>query len=381
MKYVIVRCEDLGGPRDRSTSLLEGAKVVHLQQLAQAGAAGLIARRGQAAHEDRLHLHRGLLGLGMQEPEAAPARCYAASTDVPIGSGETAWCCELVTHRDGKIIDAGAGRIRTKESEVLLRALTERLGSPLRQWITGQDASHVLKTRDEALQAGAGAGVRSPELLVGQAWRSHLPKGQAGKALAELIEEAARILEDHPINRVRVDLGENPANMIWLWGAADGGMHQSFRDRTGLSGAVASGSFALKGLAKAFGMKWHDAPALSQEAALRKFVKPLAGLVQAHDLTYVHFSIDSADPVDRLCAMERLDQIIVKPLTDQLAEFGGWRFAAAIDDQPAKPVAFVAIGSGLPQQPVAHLTGERLAASPLAFDGAAPLFAWLTQRG
>ena len=129
MKYVIIRCEDDAPGSGQTASLLKGAKTSHLQQLAQAGAAGTIQPQGNSPRLDRFDLHRALFGLGPHDPEAAAGRCYAASVNRTLAEGETAWCCELVTHRDGKIVDPTAGGIPTKESEVLIHALDEELGS------------------------------------------------------------------------------------------------------------------------------------------------------------------------------------------------------------------------------------------------------------
>ena len=102
MKYVILRCEDGAPAGGRTAGLLEGAKTSHLQQLAQAGAAGLIrpqARAGRGDALDRFHLHRTLFGLERSDAGAAAGRCYADAAGVTLEPGETAWGCELVTQR------------------------------------------------------------------------------------------------------------------------------------------------------------------------------------------------------------------------------------------------------------------------------------------
>ena len=71
-----------------------------------------------------------------------------------------------------------------------------------------------------------------------------------GSGLRLLIEQVSKALEGHAVNRVRVDLGENPANMVWLWGQAAAMQGRSFRDRTGLAGAVVSTEFPMQGLAR-----------------------------------------------------------------------------------------------------------------------------------
>ena len=381
MKYVIVRCEDLGSPGTHTAPLLEGARTAHLQQLAQAGAAGLGKLGAQKNHGtiDRLRLHRALFGLDARQPGTAPGSWYASAANVPLKSGETAWCCELVTQRDGRLTDPSAGHIPTKESELLLHALDERLGSETRRWKVGQGPHHVLVVRDEPALAAGDKPVPPPELLLGELWERHLPGGETERALRALLEQGAKILEQHPVNRVRADLGENPANMLWLWGAADAGSSRSFADRTGLSGAVVSSSFLLRGFAKALGLGWKEGPASFEERSMKPIAKTVHGLLERHDFVYVHLSVASNDPVQRLVAMERLDQLLLKPLTEQLPQSGPWRLLTVVDDRTRGTTPFVAIGTGLPQQPVVSLTAEHLAESPLAFKDGGDWFSWFTK--
>jgi hypothetical protein len=95
----------------------------------------------------------------------------------------------------------------------------------------------------------------------------------------------------------------------------------------------------------------------------------------------VHVRIDTADPVERLCAMERIDQILVKGLLEALPQMGPWRFLVAIDDRRAGTVPVIAIGSGLPQHPVPHLDAKHLHASRLSFQDPLALRTWLMDAG
>ena len=378
MKYVILRCEDQAPYREQTATLLAGAKTTHLQLLAQAGAAGAIRFRSDPPAIERMRCHRALFGLGPLDLEGLPGRCYAAGANLQLEEGETAWCCELVTQRDGQIVDDTAGRISPKESHILIQALDEALGSDTRRWDTGQGRHHVLITRDATLGSVGETTLDPPELLLGQPWKQRLPKGETGKALAALTDQAAIILDSHPVNRVRVDLGENPANMVWLWGPATAGAQRSFSERTGLSGAVVSNSFLLQGFARACSLGWKEGPASMEEAALRRLMKTVAHAVEGHDFVYVHLSIESSDPVQRLCAMDRIDQLLLKPLTETLPSLGRWRLLAAVDDRASGLVPFVAVGTDLPQQAASSLTAEQIGASPLQFTNGDGVFSWLT---
>jgi len=381
MKYVIVRCEDgAQGGRGMAT-LLEGAKLSHLQQLAQAGAAGGIAAASSGSvGAESLHLHRALFGLSPSDPEAAPGRCYAASLNVPLAEEETVWCAELVTQHEGRVVDPAAGRIPTRESTLLLQALRDHLGSDTRRWIAGDHSHHVLVARDASLASDGLWSIPCPEALRGQRWEQALPAGSVGEALRLLMAQASQVLEEHPVNRVRVDLGENPANLLWLWGAAGGGRGRTFTERTGRSGAVVSASFPMRGFAATLGLEWRQGIASCEEQAIRRLMETLSALLTRCDFIYVHVRVESADPVERLCAMERLDQGLLKPLTETLPGLGSWRLLVVLDDRPPLTAPFVAIGTGIAPQPIARLEARHLAESPLVFSDGVRLFTWFTAR-
>lgn len=377
MNALILRIEDISRASEQTTSLLEGAKTAFLQQLSQAGACGTIRGRPRAETLDRFRLHQGLVGIAQGDPDVSPGHCYAEGANVRLADGETAWCCELVTQRDGIVIDPTAGNIPTKESRILIQALNAQLGSDARRWELGEASRHLLVVRDPALEGHELPSVNPPEWLIGRSWRRGLQKGSRNARLRELIEQAEGLLEAHAINRVRVDLGENPANLIWLWGAGPASVGQGAPGRAGRSGVVFSKSFPLRGLARRIGLEWMEGPRSLQEEPLQRLRQAIQTRAKTAELIYVHLEVDSADPVERLCAMERIDQLVIKPLAEAASEGQERRLLAVIDGRGGL-VSFVAIGAGLPQQPIARLTAESFAESPLRFTDSAKLFSWLT---
>lgn len=380
MKYIIVRCEDGAPPQSNATSLLEGTKAVFMQQLASAGAAGIVKRHAQSRLINRLGVHRGLLGLEPKRAEPPEGQYYAASVNLKLAEGETIWCCDFATQQDACIVDPAAGQIPTKESALLIQALNMALGSDARRWEVGSGQHHLFITRDAALAPEASVSVPPPEMMVGEPWSRFLSRNALSQALQLLVEQAKDVLEHHPVNQVRVDLGQNPANFLWLWGGANNQPRPSFAARTGLSGAVVSHSFPLRGLAKTLQLEWKSGPALLDEISMDRLMKEVLQLLQGHELVYVHLRVTSPDAVERLCIMERVDQRLLKPIVEQLGSRGDWRLLAAIDDRLQGSVPFIAVGAGLPKEPVEQIQAGGLAESPLAFEDSAALFSWFTQR-
>ena len=374
MKYIILRCEDVARPSAQRASLLAGARAAFLQELLQAGAGGTIRRRSASGVIDRFQTHRGLLGLGPDDAQALPGQCYADGANVRLAEGETAWCCELVTQHNGIVIDPTAGNIPTKESRVLIQDLNEQLGSDTRRWEVGEGFRHILVVRDPALESNGLPSVVPPELLLGRPWRRGLQRGARNTALRQLIEQAEQLLEVHAVNRVRVDLGENPANLIWLWGAGRAAERPA---RPARSGVVISKSFPLKGLAQRLGLAWVDGPRSLDEEPLQRLAHTIQKQAGMAETVYVHLEVHSADPVERQCAMERIDQLLVQPLYESLAQGESSRLLAVIDDRDGV-IPFIAMGAGLPRQPLARLTAGAFADSPLRFGESSQLFAWFT---
>lgn len=375
MNTVILRIEDTSRATEQTTSLLEGAKAAFLQQLSQAGACGTI--RATAGAIDRFQLHRGLLGVQAEDPGVSPGQCYAEGANVRLADGDTAWCCELVTQRDGILIDPSAGNIPTKESRILIQELNEQLGSDTRRWETGEASRHILVVRDPELAGSGPATVAPPELLIGRSWRRGLQPAARHAAVRALIEQAEKLLEAHAVNRVRVDLGENPANLMWLWGAGQGSSGRAATKRRAGGGVVFSTSFPLRGLARRLGLEWMEGPRSLQDDPLQRLTQTILARMRTAEVLYVHLGIASADPVERLCAMERIDQLLIKPLTEMTQEGEPRRLLMVIDGRGGS-VPFIAMGPGLPQQPVGRLTADAFAESPLRFSDGEKLFAWLT---
>ena len=208
-----------------------------------------------------------------------------------------------------------------------------------------------------------------------------IEQGKTGEALRQMMEQAAALLESHSVNRVRIDLGENPANLLWLWGPARIEPQKTFTERVGLSGAMISRNFLLQGLARLLSLTWEDESGLLDAVTLRHVVERATALLERHDVVYVHLSIDTTDAVERQCAMERIDQLLLRPLAEALPRQGPWRLLTAIDDRAGSAVPFVAIGTGLPQQPIATLTSQSFSESPLKFGEDGEVFAWFTRTG
>ncbi len=99
-----------------------------------------------------------------------------------------------------------------------------------------------------------------PHDIAGKPFVPHLPSGGGSRLLRELMQASRLILSQEPINQVKVDLGENPASMIWLWGGGTKPRIGSFASKRGVRGAMISAVDLVKGIRGCLGLAVVDVP-------------------------------------------------------------------------------------------------------------------------
>ena len=78
--------------------------------------------------------------------------------------------------------------------------------------------------------------------------------------MIRLMQESNKILSSHEINQVRIDLGENPADMIWLWGQGKKPNLPAYKEKFGFSGSIISAVDLIKGLGRLLGLDVINVP-------------------------------------------------------------------------------------------------------------------------
>jgi 2,3-bisphosphoglycerate-independent phosphoglycerate mutase len=165
----------------------------------------------------------------------------------------------------------------------------------------------------------------SPYDIIDKPIGKYLPRGRHGKILSRIMEQAAKILQRHPVNQVRLELGENQASNIWLWGQGRQGQLESFHRRFGQRGAVITGVDLLRGLARLMGIKIvqvEGATGYLDTNYQGKGEAALAALAE-NDLVLVHAAApDEAGhehlAAEKVEAVEKIDKYIVGPLLKEL---------------------------------------------------------------
>jgi 2,3-bisphosphoglycerate-independent phosphoglycerate mutase len=201
-----------------------------------------------------------------------------------------------------------------------------------------------------------------PHDIPNQPVADHWPRGTGAERVRAIMERAAELLADHPVNRARRQQGKDPVTHIWLWGQGRPVTLEPFAERFGPAGAVITGVDIIRGLAVMMGMKLIEVPGATGYIDTNYVGKGEAAVraLDDYDLVVVHVEApDEAghlgDPREKIKALERIDELIVGPLLDALRRHDEWRILIAPDHPTpctttaydATPPPFCFAGTGI----------------------------------
>jgi len=379
VKYAIVVPD---GMADRPVARLGGrtplevAAKPHMDRIATHGRLGTVSHTPPTLPPGSDVAMLSLLGYDPAECYTGRAPLEAASMGIELGPTDVAFRCNLVTVDGDTLVDHSAGHIDSREAAVLVDLLNERLGSDALRFYPGVGYRHLLVYRGKEPLA---AECTPPHDILDQPIARHLPRGPGADLLCRLMDQSRNLLAHHDINDVRIDLGENPANMIWLWGGGTKPTLQPFAERFGLRGAAIAAVDLVRGLATCLGID-----VIRVEGATGYIQTNFAGKGQAaidalarYDLVFVH--IEAPDEAGhqgniqaKVDAIEAIDKHIVGPLHAALEARGDYRLLV-LPDHPtplevrthvAEPVPFAYGGSD-----VAEPSGRRFTEANAAETG------------
>lgn len=371
MKYAIVVPDGMADrPLERlgGRTPLEAAATPNMDRVALNGRLGLVNHTPATLPPGSDVAMLSVLGYDPTKCYTGRAPLEAASMGIELGPNDVAFRCNLVTV-DGEVMaDHSAGNISNREAAVLIALLNEKLGSEAIRFYQGVGYRHLMVYRG---QEEIAADCTPPHDILDQPIRPHLPRGRGAKTLLRLMEQSRELLAGHEINEVRVDLGENPANMIWLWGGGTRPHIEPFAARYGLRGAVIAAVDLVRGIAVASGLD-----VIRVEGATGYIDTNYAGKGQAaveaidrYDLVFVH--IEAPDEAGhqgniqaKVDAIEAIDKHIVGPLLAAQQARGDLRLLV-LPDHPtpievrthvAEPVPFAYCGPAIGEPSGRRLT-------------------------
>jgi 2,3-bisphosphoglycerate-independent phosphoglycerate mutase len=236
---------------------LEVASIPHMDEIARQGQLGLVRTvpPGLSPGSDVAIL--SILGYDPKQHYPGRAPLEATKLGIELSSQEVAFRCNLVTVDDGLITDYSGGHISSGEAEELIGFLEQKLGTESVTFYPGVGYRHICVMKDPGLMH---VDCTPPHDVIGEPIEKNLPRGEAAQYLRDLMMRSYDLLGAHEANRARKGKGENPANMIWLWGQGGTPRMPSFSERYGIWGGVISAVDLVKGIAKLIGLEPIEVP-------------------------------------------------------------------------------------------------------------------------
>ncbi len=330
MKYIVLvpdgvsdePCEALGGKTP-----LESSHMPNLTWFCENGRMGRADTipAGLSPGSDVGHL--SILGYNPKECYTGRAPLEAANMGIKLNEGEVAFRMNLVTDADGKMADYSAGHISTTEAHTLVDFLKGKIDSEKITLYPGIQYRHIAVIKDSAGIKGLSAECVPPHDIQDQSIEDHWPTGNGSDILKDIMEKAKIHLKDHEINQVRVDLNENPANMIWLWGQGVMPKIETFESRFGIKGSIVSAVDLVCGIGRLAELEILPVPDITGYVDTNYEGKVEFGLNSLKEKDFIYIHVEATDetahqgnPKLKVEAIEDFDSKIVGPVRRYLEE-------------------------------------------------------------
>jgi 2,3-bisphosphoglycerate-independent phosphoglycerate mutase len=268
-----------------------------------------------------------IMGYNPQKYYTGRGPLEAASIGAEMEDDDVAFRCNLIFQDDGLLADFNADHISTEESSELIEMLNSKFGdygkfylgiSYRNLFVSGDNETATLKSTP-------------PHDIVGEPIKEYTLKPENNKKaqiINRLMEESRKILENHPVNKKRVEKGKKPANMIWLWGQGPKPRMNTFFDKYGLKAATITGVDLIKGLGVYMGLTNVFVPGATGYYDTDYCGKAKYALksLEGHDLVFIHVeapdeAAHAGDVEEKIMAIERIDRRILGKLMDELPEY------------------------------------------------------------
>ncbi|OGO30374.1 MAG: cofactor-independent phosphoglycerate mutase [Chloroflexi bacterium RBG_16_56_11] len=362
MKYCVLIIDGAAGqplPERRGRTCLELAGTPNLDAVAGAGKLGLARTVPPGMEPSSACACMSVLGYDPAVYYKGRASIEARSLGIAIAPGEVVFRCNLVTVRDGKMLDYSAGHIGTGEASAIIDSLNKELGDSSIQLFPGVSYRHILKIRghEDTLEALC----TPPHDIPGRPVAGFLPRGKGGAFLRRLMARSETVLRSHQVNAARLKRGEPPVTRVWLfWGSGPVLEMPDFNQVYGLRAAMTSGVDLLRGLAKMAGMDILNIKGVTDGPDSDHVAQAEGALAALRDRDLVVIHIEAPDEaghegdVDgKIAAIEKIDKDVVGRLlkwrTDSLRVLVMPDHPTPVIDRThsADPVPFLIWGKGV----------------------------------
>jgi len=301
---------------------LEVAKTPNMDWIVQNGILGRVNTIPKTLTPASDVANMSILGYDPLKYYSGRGPLEAANLGVELAEDEVAFRCNLVTTSEEIMIDYSAGHISSNEAKVLIEYLDENLGSSECRFYPGISYRHLVVIKDRGLNLDK-LRCTAPHDLLNKNFLKNYPKGDNAKIIIDLMNKSKELLTNHEINKVRVDLGENPANMIWLWGQGRNPSMPTFKEKYNKTGAVISAVDLIKGLGRIIGLEVINVPGATGYYDSDLAAKARFGIKALEKKDFVFIHVEATDEAGhngdlrmKISSIERFDELVVSPFVN-----------------------------------------------------------------
>lgn len=399
MKYIVIVPDGAGDyPLDilGGKTPLEAADTPFMDSLAKKGILGRVNTIPAGFNPSSDVANLSLLGYEPQNYYTGRGPLEAANLGIHLEDADLAFRCNLITEDEGKLLDYSAGHITDKEADILIKHINDKLGTKNIEFFPGKSYRHLMVYRQGKDLKLDKLNYFPPHDIMGQEINNHLPAGKNSELVVDLMRRSHSLLKEHEINKVRVDLGENPGNMIWLWGCGAKPRMPSFREKFNVTGAVISAVDLIKGIGRIIGLKVIEVPGANGYYDTNYQGKAQAGIKALEEVDFVFIHIEATDEAShnqdlrmKITCLERIDKLVVGTILNKMK---GREFRILISpDHPTpvqkrthtdEPVPFLIYGQGIQGGNFSSYCENEAASSGLYFEKGSDLMKFfLGNRG
>ena len=343
MKYLIVipdGCADEPVDALDQQTPLQAAKLPNIDKIVQRGIVGTSNNVPKPLLPASDVATLSLVGYDPLKVYTGRAPLETVAMNIPLGPNDWAIRCNLIHAPDGKMRDFTSGHISTEVGNALIRALQEQLGG--REIAGGSIEFHPgVSYRNILVWRGLdgespfeNTTTQAPHDVPDKPIAEHLPKGKGRDILIELMEASKPIVAEHPANRNR----DKPATQIWLWGQGKAPTVESFETVYGKRGAIISAVDLVRGVGMLVGWKRIDVVGATGYLDTDYAAKGRAAIEALREFDIVCVHVEAPDeasheglPQEKVKALERIDELIVGPLMEELPRHTDWRILVEPD--------------------------------------------------
>jgi 2,3-bisphosphoglycerate-independent phosphoglycerate mutase len=362
---------------------LEAARTPNMDYIAKNGTLGRIKTIPEKMSSASDVANLSIIGYDPKKYYTGRGPLEAINLGVELEIDDVAFRCNLITASSDTLVDYSAGHISSEEAGILIKFIDDKLGTDRIKFYPGISYRHLMLVKKGGREHLDTLKCTAPHDITGQSLSKNLPRGDGADILIKIMEESRTLLEKHEINQVRLDLKENPANMLWLWGQGKKPSIPKFADRYGLSGSVISAVDLIKGLGKILGLGVINVPGATGYYDTNYEGKANAALesLANNDFVFVHVEAPdeaghNADLREKITAIERFDQLVVGRILNAFRDRNDFRLLV-LPDHPTpisvrthtqEPVIFGMYGKDVTPEGFQSYCEKEAEKSKLYFD-------------